>query len=127
MTLLPVYSRVRLNEVSGDTQNALLVTILALQAYHQDHKTYPATLTALVPGYLKAVPIDPFALSGSLRYKQAGSSYVLYSVGPDSKDDGGKAIFDTLKSAPGPNNSRDERRSVEEGSKGDIVAGVNVI
>ncbi len=126
MTLLPAYSKVRLNEVSSDTQNALLVTALALQAYRQDRKAYPTALTALVPGYLKTVSTDPFTLSGPLRYKLAGTKYVLYSVGPDGRDDGGKAIFDTTKPVPGPGSTNDERRGVSENSIGDVVAGVNV-
>lgn len=125
--LLPAYGKVRLNEVRADTQNALLVTTLALQAYRQDHKAYPATLASLAPGYLKAVPTDPFALSGPLRYKLTGAKYVLYSVGPDGKDDGGKAIFDATKPAPGPNSASDQRRWTQEDSTGDVVAGVNVI
>ncbi len=126
MTLLPAYSKVRLNEVSSDTQNALLVTALALQAYHQDQKAYPVTLPALVPGYLKAVPTDPFTLSGPLRYKRTGATYVLYSAGPDGRDDGGRAIFDTTKPSPSPGSTNDERRGVSENSTGDVVAGVNV-
>ncbi len=125
--LLPAYGKVRLNEVRSDTQNALLVTTLALQAYHRDHNAYPATLAALVSGYLKAVPTDPFALSGPLRYKLAGAKYVLYSVGPDAKDDGGKAIFDPTQPAPSPNNTNDPRRWTMDDSKGDVVAGVNLI
>lgn len=123
--LLSSYTTVRLNEVRADMQNALLVTMLALRAYRQDHKTYPATLTALIPGYLKAVPTDPFALSGPLQYKLAGTKYVLYSVGPDGKDDGGKAIFDTTEPAPSSRGTSDRRRWAQEDSKGDVVAGVN--
>ena len=125
--LLPPYGKLRFRQVAADTQNALLLTAFALHAYQLDHGTYPAKLTALVPGYLKAVPTDPFALSGPLRYKLAGAKYVLYSVGPDGKDDNGKAIFDATKPAPGPNNSRDERRSVDDNSKGDVLAGVNTL
>ena len=125
--LLPATFKVRLNEVRSVSQNALLVTALALQAYHQDHKAYPPSLTALVPGYLKAVPTDPFALSGPLRYKLVGAKYVLYSVGPDGKDDGGKAIFDATKPAPSSGDTSDRRRWTLDDSTGDVVAGVNVI
>ena len=125
--LLPAFAKVRLNEARADTQNALLVTTLALQAYHQDHTAYPATLAALVPGYLKAMPTDPFALSGPLRYKLVGAKYVLYSVGPDGKDDGGKAIFDTTQPAPGPNDTSDRRRWTLDDSKGDVLAGLNTL
>ena len=125
--LLSSYTKVRLREAIADTQNALLVTTLALQAYRQDHGAYPPSLAALVPGYLKAVPTDPFAFSGPLRYKLAGTKYALYSVGPDGKDDGGKAISDTTEPAPGPNDISDRRHFIINDSKGDVVAGVNVI
>ncbi|MBV9848134.1 MAG: hypothetical protein JO250_00460 [Armatimonadetes bacterium] len=115
----------RFGEASGEAQNALLLTALALRAYRVEHGVYPATLDALIPTYLSRVPDDPFALSGPLRYRRVGDKYVLYSVGPDGKDDGGRPIFDASKPAPRPG-KRDQRRYVKEDSKGDIVAGVNV-
>jgi len=124
--LLSNYDNARRRESVTDTLNALLVTTLALQAYRQDHKAYPPTLAALAPAYLKAVPPDPFALSGPLRYKLAGAKYALYSVGPDGKDDGGKAIFDATQPAPGPGDRSDQRHFVQQDSTGDIVAGVNI-
>lgn len=120
------YGYLWIDIVNLDTQNALLLTSFALRAYRLDHGTYPAALTALVPGYLKAVPTDPFALSGPLRYKTVDAKYVLYSVGPDGKDDGGKAIFDTSKPPLGPADGSDQRRYVQQDSKGDVVAGVNI-
>lgn len=99
--------------VNLDTQNALLLTAFALRAYELDHKAYPPTLAALVPGYLKAVPTDPFALSGPFGYKLFGAKYVLYSVGPDGKDDGGR---------PSARNNNDW---IDSDNTGDIVAGVN--
>ena len=117
----------RINETRSDTQNALLLTLLALRAYRLEHGAFPATLSALVPGYLQSVPDDPFALSDPLRYKLIGGKYVLYSVGPDGKDDGGKPIFDTTKPAPSPPRSTlsDNRYWAQPDSRGDIVAGVN--
>jgi len=119
---------IRIHETQADTENALLLTLLALRAYRLDHGTYPAALSALTPGYLKAVPDDPFALSGPLRYKLAGAKFVLYSVGPDGKDDGGKPIFDATKPAPSPPLSalNDRRYRALPNSRGDIVAGVNI-
>ena len=125
--LLFDYRGARFREIESDIQNALLVTALALQAYHQDHKAYPATLATLVPSYLKAVPTDPFAPSGPLHYKLTGAKYVLYSVGPDGKDDGGQAIFDATQPAPSSGDTSDRRRWTLDDSTGDVVAGVNVI
>ena len=124
---LPGYdlNSLRLREVLADTENVLLLTALALRAYKLEHGAYPASLAALVPQYLKAVPADPFALSGSLRYKRQGAVFLLYSVGPDGKDNAGQAIFDQTKPAPTPSDLSDQRYHVQENSVGDIVAGVN--
>jgi type II secretory pathway pseudopilin PulG len=124
--LLPVFNQARLREVDASTQNALLLVTLALRAYRLDHGAYPPTLAALAPRYLHAVPTDPFALSGPLRYKRTGTSYVLYSVGPDGKDDGGMAIFDRTLHTPTTPEANDRRHEVQENSQGDIVAGVNI-
>lgn len=104
---------------SSETQNALLTVTLALRAYKVEHGGYPATLDALVPAYLAKVPNDPFALSGPLRYRQQGSRYVLYSVGPDGKDDGGRPIVDLTR----PLKAR--YRTIKPNSDGDLVAGIN--
>lgn len=127
LILLPAYGRVRFKEAESDTQNALLVTTLALQTYKLDHGAYPPSLTALVPGYLNTVPTDPFALSGPLRYKRVSGKYLLYSVGPDGKDDGGRAIFAGALPAPNLVDVTDERGWVKDDSKGDVVAGVNTL
>lgn len=124
--ILPVFDSLRLDEVKSHTQNGLLLVVLALQAYHTTHRAYPATLSILVPQYLPSVPDDPFALSGPLRYKLLRNNYVLYSVGPDSKDDGGKAIFDHSLPAPTTADALDRRREIQENSTGDILAGVNI-
>ncbi len=57
-------------------QSALLMTALALQAYRAEHKSYPPTLSALVPRYLPAVPLDPFADHQPLHYKLRPLRYV---------------------------------------------------
>lgn len=98
-------------------QNHLLTVALALQAYEAEHGNYPAKLTALVPNYLKKLPADPFAINSPLSYRSNGKRYVLYSLGPDAKDDGGIAIFDPSQ--------KEIQYHVRAESKGDIVAGVN--
>ena len=47
------------------------------------------TLNELVPGYLPSVPLDPFDHK-PLRYiLKAGNKWIVYSVGPNQKDEGG--------------------------------------
>jgi len=124
--ILPNFSDIRLSEVNANTQNALLLALLALHAYKLEHRVYPMTLSVLVPRYLRAVPMDPFALFGPLKYKREAAKFVLYSVGPDGKDDNGTAIYDLTKSAPPATTQVNPRRDINEDSKGDIVAGVNI-
>lgn len=62
---------------------------LGLMRFKRASGTYPDTLDALVPSYLAALPQDPFTLKPFI-YRRDGDGYVLYSVGMDFKDDGGK-------------------------------------
>lgn len=125
--LAPIFSTAGLKHTENETQNALLATTLALRAYRLEHGAYPAALGELTPHYLTRVPDDPFALTGPLHYRRAGTSFVLYSVGPDGKDDGGRPIFDSTKSAPTVPTDNDHRYWVQQDSLGDVVAGVNKI
>jgi hypothetical protein len=77
----------------AETRLQMMRVEVAIRRYRFDHGHFPRALTDLVPGYLKSVPIDPFGRGRSLRYRQlsAGSDYLLYSIGPDMKDDRGKA------------------------------------
>lgn len=73
----------------NQAENALLLVSLALRAYYVEHHHYPVTLAALTPAYLPAIPDDPFAMQGPLRYVARDTSCTLYSIGPDGKDNGG--------------------------------------
>jgi hypothetical protein len=66
---------------------------VALAAYRADHGAYPAGLAQLCPKYLASLPRDPF-VDGPLRYRRAETGYVVYSVGPNGEDDGGKNWHD---------------------------------
>ncbi len=70
-------------------QLSLSRTALALAIYRADHGAYPEKLPQLSPKYLPEVPRDLFA-DGPLRYQRQGSGYLLYSVGINGKDDGGR-------------------------------------
>lgn len=103
----------------SETQNRLLLLTLALRAYKLDNGQYPVKLTDLTSKYLSKLPDDPFAMKGTFQYKRSGGKYIIYSIGPDGRDDGGKAVFD-------PSQPKDEQYLVDHKSKGDIVAGVNI-
>jgi len=69
----------------------LLTVELALRCCRQEHGKPPARLDDLVPAYLKTVPQDPFS-GKPLVYRPQGTNWLLYSVGPDRVDDGGKTV-----------------------------------
>ncbi len=69
----------------------LLICELAIHRYRLDHGSGPRTLEELTPDYLPAVPRDPFAV-GPLKYRPDGSGHLLWSVGPDGRNDGGKPM-----------------------------------
>jgi hypothetical protein len=121
-TLLSADTRqFRLRSVECDTQSALLLAALALRAYRAGKAVYPARLDELVTrGYLSRVPDDPFAVPGTpLRYRRLPNGrFLLYSVGPDGKDDSGKPVNKPRPVGP-------KKRGLEENDRGDIVAGVN--
>lgn len=120
----PVVDLSWMKELINLTQNRLLAVTLALRAYHAENGNYPETLKELTPVYLKDLPVDPFGRNG-FGYRRDGSKYVLYSIGPDGQDNGGKPIYnppdETHRNPP-----EHVRRFILPESKGDIVAGVNV-
>jgi len=63
--------------------------ILAVERYRLSHAGLPETVDQVVPAYLAAVPEDPFS-GAPLRYRRTERGFVVYSVGEDRKDDGGK-------------------------------------
>jgi hypothetical protein len=67
----------------------LLAAELAARCYQTDQKKPPDSLEQLVPKYLRHVPLDPFS-GNALVYKPTGTNWLLYSVGEDKVDDGGK-------------------------------------
>ena len=89
----PPYSQDALRDEFGyRAETNLLIAALALHAYHGMHRAYPASLSDLVPTYLHAVPRDPYATAAPLKYHRDGSSFVLYSIGPNGVDDGGRIL-----------------------------------
>jgi hypothetical protein len=69
-----------------DVTRRLLIVALALRAYRLEHDDAPEALDALVPSYLKSVPIDPYT-EKPLIYRKDGKEALLYSTGPDRDDD----------------------------------------
>ncbi len=74
---------------SATAQTRCVITMLAVERYRRMSGHWPSSLEALVPAQLKQVPLDPYD-GKPLRYRLRADGAVIYSVGPDLKDDDGK-------------------------------------
>jgi len=65
---------------------------LAVRAYQLDHRGQPpVALADLAPGYIDGLPADPFGKGGArFAYSVTGDSWMVYSVGPNQRDDEGR-------------------------------------
>ena len=96
--LLPAYSHVLNSERAARTKLDIVATMLAIESHRADHAMPPASLEALVPGYLAESPVDPHSPDGApLRYRLLEPNhaepveldYLLWSVGRNGVDNGG--------------------------------------
>jgi hypothetical protein len=94
---IPVYVRLvvpavtRVGESVARNQAWLRCTVVAIatERYRLAHNHWPESLQQLVPDFLQEVPLDPYD-GKPLRYRRLQDGVVIYSIGPDEKDDGGK-------------------------------------
>ena len=73
----------------------LLTTELALRCFQAEEGHPPERTEQLLLKYLQRVSTDPFS-GQPLIYRVQGTNWLLYSVGPDGADDGGKPVGRTL-------------------------------
>jgi hypothetical protein len=90
---LPALEKVQSAIDRCDQTQRNLHLAFALAAYQRDHGKYPAVLADLAPKYLESIP-DDLVAGKPLAYRPGGDGYLLYSVGPDGKDDGGQSLDD---------------------------------
>ena len=86
----PAHGRIVQLEWRVKTMRLGLLTVLALARYEKEKSEYPDSLDVLVEaGYLKDIPNDPYS-DGPLVYKKTDESFILYSLGENLSDDGGR-------------------------------------
>jgi hypothetical protein len=118
--LKPIFYGIKFSETRRNVALKLLLLRLALQAYYAENGEYPQKLNDLTPKYLKSIPKDDFGRNQPFGYRLAGKKYVLWSIGPDGKDDKGSPILSTK-----PKRMANELVYADRDSLGDWVAGVN--
>ncbi len=62
---------------------------VALACYHAEYGRWPSELDELCPSLLNAIPIDRFS-GKPLIYRLSDKGYLLYSIGKNRRDDGGR-------------------------------------
>jgi hypothetical protein len=65
------------------------IVALAAERYRREHGRWPETPDELMPKYLAQALKDPYD-GRPIRIKKTAEGLVVYSVGPDGQDDGGK-------------------------------------
>jgi hypothetical protein len=90
---LPPTTAIENPQARGRTQLELIRVGLALAVYRAEHGAYPAKLADLAPKYIATIPKDEFS-DEDLHYKLDGDGFLLYSVGINGRDDGGKGLDD---------------------------------
>jgi hypothetical protein len=71
----------------------LLRTAAALRIFRIETGSFPGGNNALIPRFFPKVPRDPFS-TGAVRVSFKEGSAVIYSIGPDGKDEGGIPGYD---------------------------------
>lgn len=88
--LLPALAKATTKETRNIAHLKCVATGLAILRFRQRHAgQLPENLAALTPDLISSVPLDPFD-GQPLRYLPRAGGFVVYSVGPNRKDDGGK-------------------------------------
>ncbi len=85
--------------ISADRLNHAILRLLqlefALRAWKAEHGEWPESLAQMAPALISEVPIDPFPPAGNqLRYSRTDEGYLLYSVGQNEIDEGGRSPED---------------------------------
>jgi hypothetical protein len=76
-------------EAETSAQIRLTITALGVERFRLARGRLPVNLNELVPQLLSAVPLDPFD-GQPLRYHRLTKGYVIYSIGSNGHDDGGR-------------------------------------
>jgi hypothetical protein len=88
--MLPALQRVGTRFAAFEARRRDGLSAVAVERYRLGHQgRLPENLAALVPELLPQVSIDPFD-GQPLRFRKLSPGYVIYSVGRDRHDDGGK-------------------------------------
>ena len=86
---------VKVNDAADRIQQVFdtVAVAFALTWYQRVNGRYPDSLAKIAPTYLKTVPGDVFS-GKELIYRPNANGFLLYSVGVNGQDDGGRGFDD---------------------------------
>ena len=85
----PNYKRAYKQDTYSRMQYRGVAVAAALKLYKIEKGKFPDSLSQLDQSLLESFEKDPYATDGKLIYKKDGENVILYSIGPDLKDDNG--------------------------------------
>jgi hypothetical protein len=88
--MLPSLQQIPGRFASLEARRRTALTAIVTERFRLEHGgRTPETLEEIVPTYLSAVPPDPFD-GKALRFRKLERGFVVYSIGSDREDNGGK-------------------------------------
>jgi hypothetical protein len=94
--LVPALSNIYKGMLRAEAEHDVALTAVAMETFRLANGKLPEKLTDLTPKFLADEPLDP-ADGKPLRMVVRDKEVVIYSIGPDMKDDGGKPYDNTTK------------------------------
>lgn len=85
----PTYTAIEKTFLQAHAMIRMAGLACALERYRIANSRYPERLEELVPQFIRKLPHDPCD-GQAFRYRIVPGGYLLYSIGMDRKDDGGK-------------------------------------
>ena len=96
------------------------------RTFHRKHNKWPATLGELSPQYLPQLPVDPIT-GRALHYKVDNDRPLVYSVGADGDDDGGRPTADEVAATLPPTAPKAPRRKTATGCSGRLCRAISAM
>eukprot|EP00913_Durusdinium_trenchii_P008998 g8464.t1 len=89
--LAPATSQATRAEDRSHSRLQLLGVAVALERYRVANGRFPDSLKSITPRFIKSIPADRYT-EKPLTYRRTQSGYLLYCVGRNRKDDGGRTF-----------------------------------
>ena len=91
--LLPAVGRVQHKSLLAQARSDQIRVACALERHYLAQGSYPEKLEVLTPKFIQKLPLDIMSGRPLIYRRESPQSYVVYSVGKNLVDDGGKVVL----------------------------------